>query len=72
VASYLNFTTRLGWKPFETDALELSLTGENLFDRAHVEFNTLSAHSNNTAMVSSEQTSIPIPQDIIARATFRF
>lgn len=36
VPSYVRFDTRLAWKPM--DGLELSLVGQNLFDKRHQEF----------------------------------
>ena len=38
VRSYTRFDLRLGWRP--TDHLELSLVGQNLFEKSHEEFAT--------------------------------
>jgi iron complex outermembrane receptor protein len=64
VPAHVSLDMRVGWKPLETDALELSLSGQNLFNREHVEFNTL--------IDQQPQTAIPIPQDIVAKVTARF
>jgi iron complex outermembrane recepter protein len=53
VPSYLRTDVRLGWRP--SDALELSFTGQNLFDKTHVEFgaSVLSFGGSRTAVERS-------------------
>ncbi len=59
VDSYVRFDARLGWKP--TDTVEISLSGQNLFDPDHPEF------GQQNGIFSTE-----VPRTLLGKLTLRY